>query len=172
MPETLAIEFGLARVGDSPMISRMSRDYIEHGLDWRWQPKQIRGLITDPETVVLCARSKPLRMTDSNAADPDNDMLGFGIMRYGMDEAHLMLLAVLPRMRRRGIASRLLGWLEETAQTAGVGVIALEVRAKNSGARTFYRDHGYYERAYVPRYYGGQESAFRMAHRLATPASE
>ena len=74
MPETLAIEFGLARAGDSPMISRMSRDYIEHGLDWRWQPKQIRGLISDPETVVLCARSKPLRMTDSLAADPDDDM--------------------------------------------------------------------------------------------------
>jgi ribosomal-protein-alanine N-acetyltransferase len=172
MSEILAIEFGLARAGDSPMISRMSRDYIEHGLDWRWQPKQIRGLISDPETVVLCARSKPLRMTDSLTADPDDDMLGFGVMRYGMDDAHLMLLAVLPRMRRRGIASRLLCWLEETATTAGMGEITLEVRAKNTGARTFYREHGYCEREYVPRYYSGQESAFRMTRRLAVPAGE
>lgn len=172
MAETLAIEFGLASAGDAPMISRMSRDYIEHGLDWRWQPKQIRGLISDPETVVLCARSKPLRMTDSPAANLPDDLLGFGVMRYGMEEAHLMLLAVLPRLRRRGIASRLLGWLEETATTAGVSEIALEVRAKNMGARTFYREHGYFEREYVPRYYSGHESAFRMTRRLAAKPNE
>ena len=154
------------------MISRMSRDYIEHGLDWRWQPKQIRGLISDPETVVLCARSQPLRMTDTYTADPHDDILGFGIMRFGMEDAHLMLLAVLPRMRRRGIASRVLGWLEETAATAGIGEIALEVRAKNAGARTFYREHGYNEREYVPRYYGGRESAFRMTRRLAAQATD
>jgi len=168
MPETLAVELGLARVAEAPVIARMSRDYIEHGLAWRWQTAQIRGLIQDPESVALCARVQPLRQQDPLAASPyrDGDVLGFGIMTYGLETAHLMLLAVLPRARRRNIASNLLDWLEETAITAGVHRIELEVRAGNVGARSFYRERGYHERDYLAGYYSGQESAFRMARNL------
>ena len=168
MSETLAIELGLARVSEAPLIARMSRDYIEHGLAWRWQTAQIRGLIQDNESVALCARTQALRQQDPVSATPysDGDVLGFGIMTYGLETAHLMLLAVLPRARRRNIASNLLDWLEETAITAGVSRIELEVRAGNTGARSFYRDRGYHERDYLAGYYSGQESAFRMARNL------
>lgn len=168
MSETLAIELGLARIGEAPILARMSRDHIEHGLAWRWQTPQIRGLIQDPETVALCARTRPLRSRDPVGVTPyrAGDVLGFGIMTYGLEKAHLMLLAVLPRARRRNIASNLLDWLEETAITAGVSRIELEVRAGNTGARSFYRDRGYYERDYLVGYYNGQESAFRMARNL------
>ncbi len=94
------------------------------------------------------------------------DVLGFGIMTYGLEKAHLMLLAVLPRARRRNIASKLLDWLEKTAITAGVSRIELEVRAGNIAARSFYRERGYHERDYLAGYYSGQESAFRMARNL------
>jgi ribosomal-protein-alanine N-acetyltransferase len=168
MSETLAIELGLARLADAPVIARMSRDYIEHGLAWRWQNAQIRGLIQDTETVTLCARSQQLRQNDP--AQPttyrEGDILGFAIMTYAFDSAHLMLLAVVPRARRRNIASNLLGWLETTALTAGVQRIELEVRAGNTSARAFYREHGYHERDYLAGYYSGQESAFRMARNL------
>ncbi len=168
MAETLAIELGLARVSEAPLIARMSRDYIEHGLNWRWQTPQIRNLIQDSESVALCARTQPLRQGDPTAAKPyrDGDVLGFGIMTYGLETAHLMLLAILPRARRRNIASNLLDWLEETAITAGVSRIELEVRAGNTGARAFYRERGYHERDYLAGYYGGQESAFRMTRNL------
>jgi len=168
MEQLLAVEVGLARRAEAPMLSRISRDYIERGLGWRWRPARLRGLIEDPETVVLCARRKPLRREDMNA--PDNrslgNLLGFAAMTYQHDTAHLMLLATLPRARRRGIASNLLDWLDETALTAGVERISLEVRARNNGARTFYREHGYQEKDYIPRYYGGEESAFRMTRVL------
>ena len=168
MSETLAIELGLARVAEAPLIARRSRDYIEHGLTWRWQTSQIRGRLLDRESVALCARTQPLRQQDPNTPTPyrDGDMLGFGIMTYGLETAHLMLLAVLPRARRRNIASNLLDWLEETAITAGVSRIELEVRAGNTGARSFYRERGYHERDYLAGYYSGQESAFRMARNL------
>ena len=168
MSETLAIELGLARVSEAPLIARMSRDYIENGLSWRWQTAQIRGLILDKESVALCARTQPLRQQDPTTPTPyrDGDVLGFGIMTYGLETAHLMLLAVLPRARRRNIASNLLDWLEETAITAGVSRIELEVRAGNTGARSFYRERGYHERDYLAGYYSGQESAFRMARNL------
>ena len=47
----------------------MSRDYIENGLNWRWQTAQIRGLIQDKESVALCARTQPLRQQDPVSAD-------------------------------------------------------------------------------------------------------
>jgi ribosomal protein S18 acetylase RimI-like enzyme len=168
MPETLAIELGLARLSEAPAIARMSRDHIEAGLSWRWQTPQIRGLIQDSETVALCARSQPLRREDPRRATTyaDGDLVGFGIMTYAFDTAHLMLLAVVPRARRRNIASNLLEWLEETALTAGVSRIELEVRAGNMGGRAFYREHGYHERDYLAGYYSGQESAFRMVRNL------
>ena len=168
MPETLAVEFGLARTAEAPLLARMSRDYIERGLPWRWQPSRLKALIQDPETVVLCARSQPLRLRDPLEPVPyrGGDVLGFGVMTYGLDTAHLMLLAVQPRARRRNIASRIIAWLENTARTAGVVRVELEVRARNTGARAFYRDHGYHERDFVEGYYEGRESAFRMVRNL------
>lgn len=168
MTETIAVEFGLARPAEAGMLARMSRDYIERGLPWRWQPHRLKALIADPETVAVCARSQPLRMHDplQPQTHRDGDILGFGIMTYGMESAHLMLLAVLPRTRRRQIGSRLLAWLEETARTAGISRIELEVRVRNTGARTFYRDHGYHERDYIEGYYDGIEAAFRMVRNL------
>ncbi len=168
MDQTLAVELGLARRADAPMLARVSRDYIERGLPWRWKSARLRSLIADRDTVVLCARSKPLRLEDLGATETRSlgNLLGFGAMTYERDSAHLMLLATLPRARRRGIGSHLLRWLEKTARTAGIERITLEVRARNSGARTFYREHGYYERDYIPRYYDGEESAFRMTRSL------
>ena len=168
MPETIAIELGLAKLAEAPLLARMSRDYIEHGLNWRWQTGQIRRLISDAETAALCARIQPLRRLDPGQTThyKGGDVLGFGIMTYGLETAHLMLLAVLPRARRRNIASNLLDWLEETAITAGVSRIELEVRAGNTAARAFYRERGYHERDYLAGYYSGQESAFRMARNL------
>jgi len=167
MSETLAVEFGVATLGEAPILARMSRDYIERGLPWRWQGRALRQLIQDKESVVLCARSKPLRREDpARPAAPLGNVLGFGVMTYTFDTAHLMLLAVHPHARRRGIATKLLHWLEKTAVTAGVHRVELEVRARNTGARQFYREHGYHERDYLDGYYSGIESAFRMTRNL------
>ena len=168
MSEILAVEFGIATLAEAPTLAKMSRDYIERGLPWRWQARAIRQLIQDKESVVLCARSQPLRREDPDAKGPPTlgNLLGFGVMTYTFETAHLMLLAVHPHVRRRGIASKLLNWLEKTALTAGIHRIELEVRARNTGARQFYREHGYYERDYLSGYYSGIESAFRMARNL------
>jgi ribosomal protein S18 acetylase RimI-like enzyme len=171
MSETIAVEIGLARRHEAPLLARMSRDYIERGLPWRWQPSRLTMLIQDPETVVICARNQLLRLRDPIGPAPyrEGDVLGFAVMTYGLETAHLMLLAVLPRARRRNIGSRLLKWLENTARIAGVTRVELEVRARNTGARAFYRDHGYHERDYVDGYYDGREAAFRMVRNLRRP---
>ena len=126
---------------------------------------------TASNSVVLCARAKPLRREDPDYRGiprqaPLGNVLGFGVMTYTLDTAHLMLLAVHPHVRRRGIATKLLHWLEKTAFVAGIHRVELEVRARNTGARQFYREHGYHERDYLDRYYSGIESAFRMTRNL------
>jgi ribosomal-protein-alanine N-acetyltransferase len=110
--------------------------------------------------VVLTARS-------------DRGIAGFAVMCFGDDAAHLNLLAVEPAHRRRGIARRLLTWLEESALTAGTYLIGLELRASNLAAQEFYRALGYRETGRVPGYYQGVEAAIRMERdvRVSRPAA-
>ena len=107
-----------------------------------------------PDSIVLTARQE-----DGTAA-------GFAIMRYGDDIAHLNLLAVDPGHRRRGVARKIITWLEETAMTAGTFIIGLELRANNETALAFYAALGYHELGRVAGYYQGVETAIRMARDL------
>src|SRR5690348_3685331 len=146
-------ELQLACLGDARRLAMMSQEYIEAGLRPGWSASRITWHIRHPESVVLTARY-------SGAP------VGFAIMRYGDDVAHLNLLAVDPAHRRRGIARRLIGWLEETALTAGTFIIGLELRATNEGALAFYTALGYRELGRVSGYYQGIEHAIRMARDL------
>jgi ribosomal-protein-alanine N-acetyltransferase len=89
-------------------------------------------------------------------------------MRYGDDVAHLNLLAVDPNHRRRGVARKLMLWLEETALNAGTFIVGLELRATNPVALTFYTSLGYRELGRVSGYYQGIETAIRMARDVRT----
>ena len=82
--------------------------------------------------------------------DFDDDLVGFGLMQYKDDEAHLVLLAVDADCRRTGVATALLSWLEACALVAGIGTVYLEARSRNHEARAFYRRLGYREIALVP----------------------
>ncbi|MEO8836778.1 MAG: GNAT family N-acetyltransferase [Caldimonas sp.] len=134
---------------DALGIAEMSRDFIEHGLGWSWTRERIL---------------RNLRHRDTNAivAVRDADRAGFAIMKYGDEEAHLLLLAVKPAHRRCGVGSAMLAWLERSAEVAGVGRIALEARASNDAARAFYRRLGYAQAQVLPGYYGGRETSVRM----------
>ena len=143
----------LARRVEARRIGNMSRDLIEQGLGWSWTPVRVARNIRDRDSNVIVAVS-------------DGRIVAFALMKYLEEEAHLLLFAVLPTHRRRGIGRQLIAWLEKTALVAGVGTIHLEVRATNSGARAFYRKFGYEERETVRGYYRGVEAAVRMTHRL------
>lgn len=146
-------EVGLARLTDAQRIATMSRDLIEYGLGWKWTVRRIQHCMRDPAVNVAVAREHD-RLT------------GFAIMQYLDDEAHLMLFAVDAAHRRRGVGSALLGWLEATTRTAGIGIVVLEARTRNSGAREFYRMHGYVETRLLPGHYRGVEDGVRIAKDL------
>jgi ribosomal-protein-alanine N-acetyltransferase len=138
-----------ARVTDAALLAVMSQRFVESGLVPAWSAARIRWHTRHPESVVLTAR---IHVTP----------IGFAIMRYGEDVAHLNLLAVDPAHRRRGVGRSMLRWLEESALTAGTFIIGLELRARNEAARAFYRALGYRELGEIPGYYQGVESALRM----------
>lgn len=144
----------LAKIADAPAIAYLSRTLIETGLPWSWVPRRVVASIRQPETNVLVARVR-------------EQVAGFGIMRYGAEEAHLDLFAVDRTYQGRGMGRRLLEWLERPARVAGLARIVLEVRAGNAGARAFYERLGYRMLALLPGYYQGRETAFRLERPLA-----
>ena len=145
----------LAHAGDAIDIAQLSRHSIEHGLAWSWTPRRVTHCLQDPTTNVIVKRERA-------------GLTGFSIMRYGDDEAHLLLLAVAPALRRRGIGTELLQWLECTARVAGLRAIRLELRTGNAPARGFYRRHGFEETGQITGYYQGLEDATRMVKPLRT----
>lgn len=146
-------EVGLARPADATRIAEMSRDFIEYGLGWKWTAARILRCLRDSSTNVAVARE-------------GDDLIGFAIMQYKEEEAHLLLFAVSAVHRRQGVGSALLSWLEATALTAGIGLIYLEARTRNAEAREFYRKHGYGEIARVRGMYRGVEDGVRLAKDL------
>lgn len=147
-------EIALATAGDAPRIALLSRDHIEQGLRWRWTPPRVLRMVQDADSNVVVARSA-------------GAFAGFGIMRYKEnEEAHLLLLAVAPEWRRKGVGSALVSWLETTALTAGLGVVYLEARTRNVGARAFYRALDYVETRQVPGLYADGEDGVRIAKDL------
>lgn len=108
----------LARLGDAPAIAQMSRQYIEHGLGWSWNEQRIEAAIRNDSMNVAAIHERAA-------------VIGFGIMQYGEQTAHLSLLGVAPGYRRQGLAGRLLAWLEKCADTAGISRIGVEARSDN-----------------------------------------
>ena len=152
-PDATSTSIRLATRADAAAIAEMSRDLIEHGLGWSWTEDRV---------------SQTLRRDDTNAivAMQTRERIGFGLMRYGDEHAHLMLLAIKPRFARRGIGSALLEWLERSARVAGLARISLEVRFANTAARSFYTRRGYVRAKLLPGYYSGREASVRMVKDL------
>src|SRR4026209_908488 len=149
----------LARPGNADAIDEMSRVMIEYGLTWRWTAKRVAASIRAANVNVLVARA-------------NGRIVGFAIMRYSDDDAHLDLLAVAPAYRRSGVARQLLQWLEKCAVVAGIFKVELEVRSENEGSRRFYERMGYHDLVQLPGYYQGKESALRMARDLSSKSSD
>ena len=161
-----AITIRLAEPRDAQAIALMSRDFIEAGLGWKYDAARVLRAIRERETLAVVA-------CESTKGGGAGAITAFAIMEFGDERAHLVLLAVRPSHRRLGIGQRLLDWLLDSARTAGMASIHLELRSTNDAARRFYRATGFYETVLVPGYYRGgegrKEGALRMLRVLRAP---
>lgn len=150
----ITLRFG--RLTDAASIALMSRELIESGLGWSWTPERVARSIRDRDTITLIG------------ADGGR-IIAFAIMHFGDEHAHLNLLAVRPSHQRTGLGTRMVDWLMESAQIAGIAAVTLELRTCNEEARRFYLAQGFSESSYIPGYYRGRETAVRMTRALRPP---
>lgn len=138
----------------------MSRCLIEIGLrGWSWDPTRVSRALRQRETCVI-------------VAEIGDQIEGFAIAEFGDTRLHLSLLAVNATHQRSGIGRALVAWLEQSARTAGVVEIVLELRANNPGAKYFYEALGFEFARAVPGYYSGVETALKMRKAMNTLAAE
>ena len=139
---TPIVHVGTASPSDAGAIADLSRRLIEHGLPWTWRPGRVARAMASADTNVAVVREH-------------DELVGFGIMKYGDEDAHLVLFAVRAWRQRQGVGRSILAWLEACAAVAGSSCIRVEARRDNVAARSFYNELGYHEVRIRRRMYGG-----------------
>ena len=76
--------------------------------------------------------------------------------------AHLLNLAVDPRLRRKGVGKALIEAITDHVREEGAKDIWLEVRTSNLTARDFYSRMGFKEKGRKPRYYLSEDAVLMM----------
>lgn len=82
-----------------------------------------------------------------------NDIIGFFVAEFVVDEATLMDICVSPNKQGQGLGKLLLNQFIEQAKTKGAVKIWLEVRAKNISAQMLYINAGFVEISRRTGYY-------------------
>lgn len=101
------------------------------------------------------------------AVTPNGNMVGFVfIMVNENGVGHITTIGVAPEHRRRGLAVRLLGHVENALQNRQVSMMSLEVRVGNLPAQTLYRSLGYSVVQRLKGYYSNGEDGFLMVKSL------
>ncbi len=83
---------------------------------------------------------------------PDAPAAGFSLSRTGYEEEELLLFAVDPQYRRRGLGRTMLAMLAQGARGRGAKRLLLEMRRGNS-AEVLYRQFGFTPIGLRPNYY-------------------
>lgn len=83
---------------------------------------------------------------------------GFIVWRTVLDEAEIITIGVHPDARGTGIASAMLGIMENEAKKAGAKKIFLEVSAENAPAINLYKKCGFVQNGVRPKYYDGVDA--------------
>lgn len=114
-----------------------------------WSADQVRSMLSLPGTFLIVRRDRAA-------------IVGFGLLRAIAGEAELLLLAVLPEMRRRGCGADILEHCITIAQRSAAETMFLEVREDND-AINLYRSAGFEQYNCRPDYYRGMDGKRRSA---------
>lgn len=85
--------------------------------------------------------------------DADGRLLGYFLMMYAVEEAHLLNIAVRPDMQGQGLGRKLLDKLIGLAREAGMHAVLLEVRPSNNHALMIYYHLGFAQIGQRKNYY-------------------
>ncbi len=95
-----------------------------------------------------------------------NELSGYVILYYVLEEGEIARIAVGPPHRRQGAAKALLAKTEEFCAENGIERLLLDVRESNAGAIAFYRECGFAEDGIRKGFYTAPaEDAILMSRR-------
>lgn len=80
-------------------------------------------------------------------------VMGYGILSYSANEAHVLQLAIHPEHHRCGLGQKLLQHLLNMAKVHGADEIFLEVRESNTSAINLYKKYNFVEVGIRKGYY-------------------
>ncbi len=83
----------------------------------------------------------------------NNKVLGYAVLETILDEGSLLIIAVSPLHRKKGIAKALFNRLEEIRAQKKLSFITLEVRSSNESAIALYKKKGFETIAVRKGYY-------------------
>lgn len=111
--------------GELDDLMIVMEDSFEPRFGEGWSRSQCSGMLGDRNSWVSIARE-------------GDEPTGFALSRMIADEAELLLIAVRPAYRGKGIGSGLLQQVCETAGTKGAKRLHLEVRDGNAAAKLYH----------------------------------
>ena len=119
-----------------------------------WNRRQVIDALTLPNThaLVVDAAGAPIPDGTQTAAQP----AGFVLTRHVLDEEELLLIAVIPGARKRGIGVALMEHLIAAARARGIAQVFLEMRRGNPAI------HLYNKFGFEP--IGERKQYYRMAN--------
>ena len=97
--------------------------------------------------------------------EQDGVAVGHGVLQLILDEAHLLNIAINPKVQGQGLGYALLDFLMQKAIEQGAQECFLELRASNQSAYRLYERYGFNEIGRRRNYYpaaGGKEDALVM----------
>lgn len=101
-----------------------------------WNRRQLEASLAIPGTHLLLVNQS------GTVAELHDEAVGFTLSRSVAGEEELLLIAVNPKYRSRGVGSSMLSLFLEQAISRGIDVIFLEMRANNP-AKNLYAKYGF-----------------------------
>ncbi|WP_294355442.1 ribosomal protein S18-alanine N-acetyltransferase [uncultured Sphingomonas sp.] len=147
------VELASGRVSDADAVDRVMQAAFDPRYGEAWTRAQCVGILTMPGVWLTLARM-------------EGEVVGFALVRAIMDEAELLLIAVAPSARRRGVAGALMRSMLAECRGRGVKRVHLEVRANNA-AIALYCAQGFTKAGERRDYYRAKSGETFDAHTYA-----
>jgi len=127
---------------DLPQVAEVMHEAFDPKYGEAWTTAQCMGMLSLPGVWLTLA-------------SVGGSIAGFALTRTTLDEGELLLLAVRPRLRGRGVGSALLRSVIADARERSVKKLHLEVRAGNDATRLYTRER-FEKIGERPGYYRGK----------------
>lgn len=147
---TRTIQLRSGGAADVGIVDAIMADAFDPRFGEAWTRSQVLGVLAMPG----------VRLT---LATVDEAPAGFALVRGIAGEAELLLLAVAPALRRRGVGGALLRAVVSECAAGGIATLHLEVRADNE-AVALYTRHGFTKVGERRGYYRGRTGTAFDAH--------